>query len=271
MLHMAKDDVSHDKRAKGRIKGSGKVVNPSQKEVPLRKYLSTKVNQLCIQRKNKKFKSDVTNKGQEVLLNKHQMITSKDGTTNIKLEVDWTDVEEDEALENSKTLNTIFNAIDVQKKTIGPSQKELKELASTISSGEKEISPLNSKLENLIHSESWLEKNSTLRDEKIDFGEITNDEGTCLEDTNKRIPPKMIVIYGEKTEDLRLNHMSQYHAQHVAPIHRKNKKQPLICHHCGKYGHIKPYCFDWLKLTTRGRKEDHAKKKWKSNAAHGQR
>ena len=40
------------------------------------------------------------------------MITSKDGTTNLKLEVDWTDVEKDEALENSKTLNTIFNGMD---------------------------------------------------------------------------------------------------------------------------------------------------------------
>lgn len=55
--------MTHGNQEKGRIKGSGKVVSPSKKEVPLEKGLSTNVNQLCIQRKNINFKSDVTNKG----------------------------------------------------------------------------------------------------------------------------------------------------------------------------------------------------------------
>lgn len=67
---MTKDKTFHGYRAKGRIKGSRKVVNPCQKEVPIGKDLSTNVNQLCIQRKNMNFKSDVTNQGQEFLLKK---------------------------------------------------------------------------------------------------------------------------------------------------------------------------------------------------------
>lgn len=73
-----------------------------------------------------------------------------------------------------------------------------------------------------------------------------------------------VVILEEKTEDLKLDHMSQHRAQHVSPHH--NKKSPLMCHHCGKYGHTRPYCFKWLKLNIIGCKEVHTKKKWKSNA-----
>lgn len=40
------------------------------------------------------------------------MITSEDGTTNLKLEADWTDVEYDESRGNSKALNVIFNGVE---------------------------------------------------------------------------------------------------------------------------------------------------------------
>lgn len=68
-------------------------------------------------------------------------------------------------------------------------------------------------------------------------------DGTSMEDKNKKILPMNIVNIEEKIEVLRLYHMSLHHAQHVEPRHRKNKKQTLICHHYGKYGHTRPYCF----------------------------
>lgn len=43
---------------------------------------------------------------------KNPIITSEDGKTNLKLEADWTDAEDDEALRNSKELNVIFNGVD---------------------------------------------------------------------------------------------------------------------------------------------------------------
>lgn len=40
------------------------------------------------------------------------MITSKNSTTSLKSEADWIDVEDNEVLGNSKTLNAIFNGVD---------------------------------------------------------------------------------------------------------------------------------------------------------------
>lgn len=74
-----------------------------------------------------------------------------------------------------------------------------------------------------------------------------------------------VSYYENKTKVLQLDHMSQHRVQHVGSYHGKSKKQPLTCQHYGKYGHTNAYCFEWLKLNIRGRKEDHAKKKWKSN------
>lgn len=55
--------------------------------------------------------------------------------------------------------------------------------------------------------------------------------------------------------------MSQHRVHHMPPHHMRNNNHPLIYHHYGKYAHTRPYCFEWLKLNIRGRKEVHAKKK----------
>lgn len=43
---------------------------------------------------------------------KHHVITSQDRTSTLKSEVNLTNVEDDEALGNSKALNVIFNGMD---------------------------------------------------------------------------------------------------------------------------------------------------------------
>lgn len=43
---------------------------------------------------------------------KHPMITSQDGSTSLKFEVDWSKDEEDGALSNDKALNVVFNCVD---------------------------------------------------------------------------------------------------------------------------------------------------------------
>lgn len=40
------------------------------------------------------------------------MTTSKDGATSLKLEAEWTDVEDEEDLRNSEALNSMFNGMD---------------------------------------------------------------------------------------------------------------------------------------------------------------
>lgn len=41
------------------------------------------------------------------------MITSEDGLTSLKPEVEWIDARDEEALGNSKALNAIFNGMDM--------------------------------------------------------------------------------------------------------------------------------------------------------------
>lgn len=148
-------------------------------------------------------------------------------------------------------------------------QEEIKKLSSNITSVEKEISSLNSQLENKSHHVSNLINSSSLIDDKIMFGELSRDVkgikvGTNMKDKNKKILLMKVVIPKEKIEVMKWDHMSQHRAQHVSSHH--NKKQPLICHHYGKYGHTRPICFNGLKLNIIGRKEVHANKKVKSNA-----
>lgn len=61
---------------------------------------------------------------------------------------------------------------------------------------------------------------------------------------------KEMNIPSEKVEKkfgvLKSDHMSQHRGQHMAPHHSKNKNMPLICHHCGIYGHIRSYFFNGL-------------------------
>ncbi|MCI19620.1 gag-pol polyprotein, partial [Trifolium medium] len=42
----------------------------------------------------------------------HPIVTAEDGTISLKPEAEWTDVEDNEALGNSKALNAIFNGVD---------------------------------------------------------------------------------------------------------------------------------------------------------------
>ena len=43
---------------------------------------------------------------------KYHVITSQDGTTSLNPGAEWTDVEDNEALGNSKALNFIFSSVD---------------------------------------------------------------------------------------------------------------------------------------------------------------
>jgi len=58
-----------------------------------------------------------------------------------------------------------------------------------------------------------------------------------------KIPTKKFVSPKKKTEFVMLDHMSQHPVRHLNPQPRNKKKSPWICHHCGRYGHIRPYCY----------------------------
>lgn len=54
------------------------------------------------------------NKTWKTIINgqKHPVTTSQDGTLILKLEVEWSNAEDDGDLGNSKALNVIFNGVD---------------------------------------------------------------------------------------------------------------------------------------------------------------
>lgn len=59
------------------------------------------------------FLKSMGNKAWKVVIRgwKHPVVTFEDGTTSLKPEVDWNDVEDEKAFGNSKDLNFIFNGV----------------------------------------------------------------------------------------------------------------------------------------------------------------
>lgn len=93
-----------------------------------------------------------------------------------------------------------------------------------------------------------LNNGSKMLDKILEVGKMsTHMKGIWFEprsmNNKDKIMPKKFVPHNRKTGVLNLDRISQHRAKHVSPSHRKNKNQPQICHHYGKYGHIRPYCF----------------------------
>lgn len=70
------------------------------------------------------------------------------------------------------------------------------------------------------------------------------------------------------------DHMSQHHVQHVFRHHKGNKNSYKRCHHYGRYGHIRNFCYKLYgypqsykhpRPNKRKAKKTQAKKVWKSN------
>lgn len=61
---------------------------------------------------------------------------------------------------------------------------------------------------------------------------------------NIKIPFKMFVPPKKKIEFRMKDHMSQYSALHMGPLYRRIKNSSWRCHHYGRYGHIRPYCYN---------------------------
>jgi hypothetical protein len=107
---------------------------------------------------------------------------------------------------------------------------------------------LNSKLENMTKYVRMLNNGSNVLDEIRQVGKtygnmkgIVFDYGTV--NNESKIPTKKFVSPKKKTEFAMLDHMSQHLVWHLITQPRNKKKSPWICHHCGRYGHIRPYCY----------------------------
>jgi hypothetical protein len=107
---------------------------------------------------------------------------------------------------------------------------------------------LKSKLENLTKSVRMLNNGSNVLDEILQVGKSSEnmkgigfDYGTVNKEI--KIPIKNFVPPKKKTEFVMLDHMPQHPVRHPNPQPRNKKKSPWICHHCGRKGHIRSFCF----------------------------
>ena len=149
-------------------------------------------------------------------------------------------------LQNEVTL--LSSKLEKQKKTINEFCLEKEKLMSMITDLQEENTLLNSKLENMTKYVRMLNNGSNVLDEILQVGMIFGNKkgiGFDYGTVNKeiKIPTKKFVPPKKKTEFVMLDHMSQHPVRHLNPQPRNKKKSPWICHHCGRSGHIRPYCY----------------------------
>lgn len=113
---------------------------------------------------------------------------------------------------------------------------------------EEEFTLLNSKLDNMNKYVSMLSNGLIMLYEILKVWKMyRNYKGMGFKSNSKNkevkvlykkfIPPK------KKSEFLMVDHMSQQPATHVNPYCKGSKNFEKSCHNCGRYGHIRPYCF----------------------------
>ncbi|KAK2359745.1 hypothetical protein QL285_085090 [Trifolium repens] len=162
------------------------------------------------------------------------------------------DISDGETVETYKLLHTKWveacNLVEEQKKIISDCHLEKEKLMSTITGLQEEATLLNSKLESMTKSIRMLNNGSNVLDEILQAGKTSGnmkgigfDNGTMNNEI--KIPTKKFVSPVKKTEFIMLDHMSQHPTRHLNPQSRNKKKSSWRCHHCGRYGHIRPFCY----------------------------
>ncbi|XP_058771038.1 uncharacterized protein LOC131644531 [Vicia villosa] len=129
---------------------------------------------------------------------------------------------------------------ETQKKYIAQLEADNKGFSKTISELNNEIIMLQSKLDQMSKSVKMLNSGSDMLDEILQIGKSSGDmSGIGFVGTKK--PPQDGNRIKPETE--MLNPMSRHATQHQDRSKMKRKFQRWRCHHCGRFGHIKPFCF----------------------------
>lgn len=125
-----------------------------------------------------------------------------------------------------------------QKKIISALLLEKDKVGSTIAGLEEEVTLLKSKLDNLTKYICMLNNDSDMLDEILEIVEKKTIEFDYSSmNKNVKFPTKKIGFQ-------MLDHMSQHRARHVYPQHRGIKNSIKRCHHCGRCGHIRLFCYN---------------------------
>ena len=120
-----------------------------------------------------------------------------------------------------------------QSKLIIKLEAEKRANLETISHLEGEVQLLNSQLNQMTKSVKMLTNGIDKLEEILQIGQnVGNKSGLGFMEAKKSGTGKQMS-----------KRMSQHNSQHQEQRHMKKRYQRWKCHHCGRYGHIKPFCF----------------------------
>src|SRR3954464_5774863 len=127
-----------------------------------------------------------------------------------------------------------------QKKYIAQLEADNKELNETISELNDEIILLQSKLDQMSKSVKMLNNGTDMLEEILQVGKSSRDmTGIGFVSTKKYVQDSSRT----KPEAEMSKPMSKHVTQHHEKGEMKRKFQRWRCHYCGRFGHIKPFCF----------------------------
>ena len=104
---------------------------------------------------------------------------------------------------------------------------------------------LNSKLDNVIKTVRMLNSSSDVLDEILKSGKnVGNVSGLGFENSSEVDKRKWheVTLAQPKRELKMSNNMLQHSHRHQKNFSRR-KYQKWRCHYCGRFGHIKPFCY----------------------------
>src|SRR3954462_8099397 len=127
-----------------------------------------------------------------------------------------------------------------QKKYIAQLEADNKELNETISELNDEVILLQSKLDQMSKSVKMLNNGTDMLEEILQVGKSSRDmSGIGFVSTKKYVQDSSRT----KPEAEMSKPMSKHVTQHHEKGEMKRKFQRWRCHYCGRFGHIKPFCF----------------------------
>ena len=134
-----------------------------------------------------------------------------------------------------------------QKKVITKLQAERLKHLTVISGLKDEVVLLNSKLDNMTKSVRMLNSSSDVLDEILQIGKNAGDVKGLGYDNQVvmkkgKMPAMKFVQPKRKQEQKMSGQMSQHQKRHQNDC-SGSKTQRWRCHYCGRFGHIKPFCY----------------------------
>lgn len=128
-----------------------------------------------------------------------------------------------------------------QKKMITQLKAEKEEHQETISKLKDEVIMLNSKLDKMTKTVRMLNKGTYTLEDILKIGKAAEDMSGLGFNKGKE-PVSDFVHPISKPKSQMLNRKYQHHGRRQVN-HSGGKFKHWKCHHCGRFGHIKPFCF----------------------------